>query len=219
MPDEPEPTPPGDEGAMPGHADATASVTDDAQPPEAPPVAERVEAPSLFDTAKSGRARCRGCGEPISKGTLRFGEGVPNSYGEGEAYLWFHPLCAACMRPEKVRPLLQASDLELQAREELLAFTEEGHEHPRLTRLARAERASTGRAHCRECRQLIEKGAFRIALVIFEEPRFAPLGFLHLGCGEAYFGTPAFSKRLLRLSSKLGPEERAALTAELAGSG
>src|SRR5438093_11211796 len=58
--------------------------------------------PHLFERASTGRAKCRGCGRPIGKGELRFGERIPNPYAEAETTLWFHPLCAAYKRPEPV---------------------------------------------------------------------------------------------------------------------
>src|SRR6185436_21144732 len=58
--------------------------------------------PHVFESAASGRSRCRGCGRALSRGEIRFGERLPNSYGEGEMTLWFHPLCAAYKRPESL---------------------------------------------------------------------------------------------------------------------
>ena len=51
--------------------------------------------PHVFEEASSGRSKCRGCGVPIAKGELRFGERLPNPFGEGEVTHWFHPMCAA----------------------------------------------------------------------------------------------------------------------------
>ena len=56
--------------------------------------------PHVFGAAPTGRSKCRGCGEPIAKGEVRFGESLPNPYAEGEMTHWFHPLCAAYKRPE-----------------------------------------------------------------------------------------------------------------------
>jgi len=54
--------------------------------------------PHVFGAAPTGRSKCRGCGEPIAKGEVRFGESLPNPYAEGEITHWFHPLCAAYTR-------------------------------------------------------------------------------------------------------------------------
>lgn len=39
--------------------------------------------PHVFEHAPSGRAKCRGCDAVIAKGALRFGERLPNPYGDG----------------------------------------------------------------------------------------------------------------------------------------
>ena len=63
--------------------------------------------PHTFEVAKTGRARCRGCGQPIAARTVRFGERVPNPFADeegSETTLWYHVACAAFMRPD---PFLQ----------------------------------------------------------------------------------------------------------------
>ena len=114
--------------------------------------------PDSIQAAPTGRAKCRGCGKAIAKAELRFGETGPNSYGEGEATSWFHLVCAASMRPDKLLPVLEASAEPVAEREWLERQARAGIEHTRLTRLTRAERASSGRATCRSCRELIAKG-------------------------------------------------------------
>ena len=51
----------------------------------------------VIEPAKSGRASCRTCREPIAKGELRLGEEVPNTFSDsGEAtHVWHHLACAA----------------------------------------------------------------------------------------------------------------------------
>ena len=84
-----------------GPSDRIAGRT--SRPRTAPP-AERSAynrcVPHVIEHASSGRAKCRGCGRPIAKGELRFGERQPNAFGEGEMTLWFHVTCAAYARPE-----------------------------------------------------------------------------------------------------------------------
>lgn len=157
-----------------------------------------------FEIATSGRAKCRGCGMKIEKGALRFGERVPNAFGEGETTLWFHPLCAAYKRPEPLLEALRAETVpkDAVAREDLPdadaleAIAEEGVAHRRLPRVAGADRAPTGRARCRNCRELIEKGSWRIGLVFFEEFRFQPSGYIHAGCATDYLETVDLLKRI-----------------------
>lgn len=172
--------------------------------------------PDSIQAAPTGRAKCRGCGRAIAKGELRFGETGRNSYGEGEATSWFHLVCGALMRPEKALPVLEAATEAIAEREWLLAEARRGVAHERLPRLVRAERASSGRAHCRSCRELIAKGDWRFALQMFEEGRPNPIGTIHAECAEAYFGTAELVERTRRLSPELSDDDAASLTKALA---
>jgi len=167
--------------------------------------------PDSIQAAPTGRAKCRGCGNAIAKGELRFGETGPNSFGEGEATSWFHLACSALMRPEKLQPVLEATTAELPERAWLAETARVGVEHHRLPRLVRAERASSGRAHCRSCRELIAKGDWRFALQMFEEGRPTPIGTIHVTCAEAYFGTADVLERARRLTPDLSDPELADL--------
>lgn len=160
--------------------------------------------PDSIQPAPTGRAKCRGCGIAIAKGELRFGETGPNSYGEGEATSWFHLACGALMRPEKLEPVLAQQSEPLPEREWLDETVKVGLEHHRVPRLVRVERASSGRATCRSCRELIAKGDWRFALQMFEEGRPNPIGFIHVTCAEAYFGTADVLGRARRLTPDLG---------------
>lgn len=185
--------------------------------------------PHVIEFAASGRAGCRGCGRKIAKGELRFGERLPNAFGEGEATLWFHPICAAYKRPEPFLEALAAGAetgtealAALMDRDALRAAAELGVQHRRLPRLAGADRAQTGRARCRSCRELVEKGSWRIALVYFDEYRFQPSGFIHAGCAREYLGTVAAGELLARLrhfAPALTSADAAGLEAALAAGG
>lgn len=148
--------------------------------------------PDRLESAASGRAGCRACGLKIDKGALRFGEELPNAYGENEAtsVYWFHPRCAAHRRPEIFARFLRANEaVTLPDREALLAEADQGIAHPRLPRLAGVERARSGRAACRRCKQPIPNGAWRFQLTSFESTGyFEPLGFIHATCAPEYFG-------------------------------
>jgi hypothetical protein len=163
--------------------------------------------PNAIETASSGRAKCRGCGRTISKGELRFGEAVANAYAEGETLLWFHVPCAACARPEQLKGTLEGSTLEIPERAWLERAMELGALHNRVQRIARAERASSGRATCRACRELIEKGSLRIVLQMFEESRMSPIGTIHAKCAFPYFGTVDVLDRLERFSPDLSESD------------
>lgn len=158
----------------------------------------------IIEPAASSRAKCRGCGQPIEKGTLRFGEREPNAFGDGEMTLWFHLLCAAYKRPEPLLEALGAAPPEDAPRLERVARA--GLEHHRLPRLNGAERSPTARARCRSCREPIERGTWRLPLVFFEEFRFEPAGFLHAACAREYFGTLDLMDRI----AHFGPELTAA---------
>jgi len=172
--------------------------------------------PHTFETATSGRAKCRGCGRPIDKGQMRFGERLPNPYAEGEMTLWFHPLCAAYRRPAAVLEALEATEAPID-RETLEAAARFSSGHRRLPRIDGAERAPSGQAKCRSCRQPIAKGAWRVRLKFLEEGRPSPGGFIHLECRDAYFETPGIADAVLHFSPDLDDADRAELIRVLGG--
>ena len=165
----------------------------------------------VFEAATSGRAKCRGCGVAIAKDEVRFGEKLPNTYGEGDMTLWFHPRCAAYKRPE---PLLESLPFpsSLPDAPDLEQIARRGIEHARLARIDGAERAPSSQARCRQCREPIERGSWRIRLVFHDEGgRFSPGGFIHLACRKAYFEADDPLEQVLYFSRDLGADERAAL--------
>jgi hypothetical protein len=168
----------------------------------------------VFEPAASGRSKCRGCGEPLAKGEIRFGERLPNPFAENtELTLWYHPLCAAYKRPEAMlESLAQAPEGLDQAQLEQAA--QPGVAHRRLPRVDGAERSPSGHASCRQCREPIAKGTWRIRLSIFDEGRFNPAGYVHLACSPAYFETGAVVDRALHFSPKLTEAERGELRSE-----
>jgi hypothetical protein len=167
--------------------------------------------PHVIEAAASGRAKCRGCDQAIDKGELRFGERLPNAFGEGEMTLWFHLVCAAYKRPEPFLETLRALDgpgrAAIERADELEDAAEFGIAHRRLPRVTGADRAPTGRARCRHCKELIAKDTWRIALVFFEEYRFQPSGFIHAACAREYLDTTDLVERVHHFSPKLGPAD------------
>jgi hypothetical protein len=174
--------------------------------------------PHLIEPASSGRAKCRGCGERITAGELRFGERLPNPFADGEMTHWFHLECAAFKRPEPFLETLEARTEPLDDSERLESEARRGVAHRRLPRINGAERSPSGRAQCRSCREPIPKGAWRIPLVFYEEGRFAPSGFIHAPCSRAYFETTDVIPRLRRFSTRLRDEDIREIQAELEGS-
>lgn len=171
--------------------------------------------PDTITEAPTARSKCRGCGKTIDKGALRFGEADVNPFGEGETQRWFHLECAALKRPERFGPALDAAT-ELPEPEPLRALVQEGLAHPRLVRILRGERAPSGRAHCRHCRELIEKGALRVALEIWEDGRFSPMGSIHGRCAPSYFDTRELMPRIRRQSAEAPPADLDELAAVIA---
>jgi hypothetical protein len=170
----------------------------------------------VFETAPTGRSKCRGCARPIERGELRFGERVPNLFAEGETTLWFHPLCAAYKRPQPLLDTLEQSSDGVPDRENLnrVALTSVAHE--RLPRIDGAERSPSGQAKCRHCREPIERGHWRIRIVYYEEGRFSPGGYVHLGCRKDYFETDAVGAAILQFSPALSNADREELLHALA---
>lgn len=169
----------------------------------------------VFETAASGLSKCRGCGVALAKGEWRFGERLPNPFGEGEVTHWFHPACAAYKRPDAVMAVLADAPLELADRPELERIAASSLAQPRLTRIDGAERAPSGQARCRQCKELIEKGEWRIRLVFHEEGTFSPGGFLHLQCRLPYFEIAAVLGPVLHFSHALNDSDRDELRAVL----
>ncbi len=171
----------------------------------------------VIEVAPSGRARCRGCGSTIAVGERRFGERLPNPFADegGEMTHWYHLRCAAFRRPE---PFLETVASAGEAIDDLATLEREaaqGVAHRRLPRVNRAERASSGRAACRSCRQPIEKGAWRISLLYYEDGRFVPSGFIHARCTRAYIDTTEVRSRLKHFTPDLGEGDLAAIAAEI----
>jgi hypothetical protein len=164
--------------------------------------------PHVFEVAPTGRAKCRGCARVIEKGAVRFGERLPNPFGEGEMTLWFHPRCAAYKRPEPLLEGLRDSAETPPDRDSLEAAARTALAHRRLVRVDGAERATSGQAKCRSCRERIERGTWRIRLAFFEEGRFSPGGFVHVACYPAYFEGHEVLAPLLHFSPDLEAKER-----------
>ena len=171
--------------------------------------------PHVFEPAASGRSKCRGCGQALPRGELRFGERLPNPFGDGEMTLWFHPMCAAYKRPEPIMEALAAS-ADVPQREALERAARSSLAQQRLVRIDGAERAK-GQATCRSCREPIAKGAWRIRLVFYEEGQFNPSGFIHLDCRAAYFETGDVLEHVLHFSPALGDADRDELRGAITG--
>jgi poly(ADP-ribose) polymerase-like protein len=171
--------------------------------------------PHVFEPASSGRAKCRGCGKVIEKGAIRFGARIPNPFAEGEATLWFHPLCGAYKRPESMLEALAQPGANAPDPEALERAARKTSQHRRAPRVDGADRAPTSQAKCRHCHEPITKGNWRIRLVFYEDGRFLPSGFVHLACRAEYFEGADIGDPLLHFSPDLSDEDRADLVRAL----
>ncbi|MGD9905294.1 MAG: hypothetical protein AB7U83_17640 [Vicinamibacterales bacterium] len=177
--------------------------------------------PHVTVRAATGRAKCRACGAAIAKGTWRIGEAVPNPYADAEgaeAMHWYHPWCAAYQRPE---PALQALATLADAadgpddRTALTAAAALGIAHHRLARVHAAGRATSGRAACRHCRTPIARDSWRLALLFWQDGRFAPAGFIHAACAAPYLGTTDLLDRIRHFTPGLSDADLGEIAAEL----
>ena len=173
--------------------------------------------PHTIEPAARGRSRCRGCHERIALGQLRLGARLPNPFVEGELTLWFHLVCGAYKHPQAYLDAAANTQETIDGAEWLEAEAKRSLEHKRLPRLSGAERAPTGRAHCRSCRESIAKGAWRISLVFYEEVegRFQPSGYIHPKCAKDYFGTNDVMARLQHFSPGLETKNFQEIQSEL----
>ena len=163
----------------------------------------------MFELAPSGRSKCRGCGQAIARGEWRYGDRLPNPFGDGEITHWFHPGCAAYKRPDALLASLAEAPAELPGRESLERSARGSLVAPRLPRIDGAERSPSSQARCRQCHEPIEKGAWRIRLVFYEEGTFSPSGFIHVACRVPYFGTDTdILEHALHFSRGLSADER-----------
>jgi hypothetical protein len=173
----------------------------------------------VLESAPTGRAKCRACGRHIAAGDIRFGERVPNPFADAADALtthWFHPRCAAFTRPEPfLEGLAGAATVLLEDRDGLEREARLGLAHHRAARVVGAERAASGRATCRGCRDKIEKGAWRIVLTYYEDGRFTPAGYIHLRCAQPYLETTEILGRVRHFSPELTDADAADIATQL----
>ena len=133
---------------------------------------------------------------PFRRKSCVSASGFPNPFADGEMTIWFHVTCGMYRRPESFLEALEATERTLDNAEWLREQAKHGAGHRRLPRLNGAERAPTGRARCRSCKDPIEKGAWRSPLVFHEDGRFQASGFVHIRCFRDYFETTEVEKRI-----------------------
>jgi hypothetical protein len=127
--------------------------------------------PYVIEGARSSRSRCKTCRRTIQKGALRLGILIDGPYGKG--YLWHHIKCAARRQFERVEEAYlaqawnEAKDppSKVPALDELRAHAERAEERRKSRKQPPyAEIDPSGRARCKQCDRLIERGSVRFVL-------------------------------------------------------
>ena len=125
----------------------------------------------IIEGARSARAKCKSCRKKIDKGALRLGVLIEGPFGLG--YLWHHLNCAAKRRLDDVEKayaieawqFAQDPPEEVPSFEELLKLHEEAEEKREARkRIPYVEVDPSGRAKCKFCGEVMEKGSLRVAL-------------------------------------------------------
>ena len=176
-----------------------------------------------IEIAKSGRAGCRTCKNPIGKGELRFGEETPSAFGDAgdTSYRWHHLKCAAQKLPDELQAALAdyLGDVPDRAELETLMAAAVANKPPPFPY---ADRAPTGRAKCLGCGEAILKAALRVAIERDLERGMAVTkgaGYLHPACAAAYVeeqgGTHEKLTTELRANTRLPDADLDALFAEV----
>lgn len=179
------------------------------------------ESTGVLELAANGRAKCRACGETLVKGQPRCGERTANPFGEGTTVYWFHLRCAAERRPHILLQGLATGELPSNAiadeeQAELQTIAGFCDAHPRAARFTKVGVAPSGRARCRGCKELIEKGTLRLELSIFNDGRFDPMGYLHVTCITSYTQAKAPWQRLERMCQSLSEDHQDIIRRECA---
>jgi Poly(ADP-ribose) polymerase and DNA-Ligase Zn-finger region len=136
-----------------------------------PAAPQEQQPPYVIEGARSSRSKCKTCRKKIDKDVLRLGVLIEGPYGIG--YLWHHLTCAAKRRLDDVEESY-AAEAWKQAKippesvppiEELRKLHEEAEEKRQSRqRIPYAEVDPSGRAKCKECGELMEKGSLRVVL-------------------------------------------------------
>ncbi len=160
-------------------------MADDAGVPEE---GQEELAPFKIELARSSRSKCKSCRRAIQKDSVRFGVLVDGRFGPG--FMWHHINCAAKHRLEEIEEAYSLKCFEGEVDpppiDKLRAMAETAERKKDEKKLAPyAELAPTGRSKCRHCDKLIEKGAYRVAVLraveFFGQVRSGPIN-LHAKC-------------------------------------
>ena len=177
--------------------------------------------PHMIEEAKSGRASCRTCKQPIAKGELRLGEEVPNQFAQGEmTYNWHHTPCAAKKKPAALKQALETTTLDVPNKDELMQTIETSAKTEKPTTLPYAEHAPTSRSMCMACSEKIEKGDLRVAVEReVDAGAFTGTGpgYLHPACAIEHTEDDELFEKVKTNSLNLTAAELETLQSELEG--
>lgn len=150
----------------------------------------RARMANVIEEAKSGRASCRTCRQPIAKGELRLGIEAVTQFSDAPSLQWHHLACAAGKLPAELKDALAAYAGDVPDRAALDAAMAEaiakGAAKP--GGIPFVDRAPTGRARCLQCGAPIEKASYRVAVEReLDTAAFQARGpgFLHPRCAAA----------------------------------
>lgn len=127
--------------------------------------------PYVIEGARSGRSKCKICRKKIDRGVLRLGVLIEGPYGIG--YLWYHLNCAAKRRLGDVEEAFENQAWkhakeppdEVPSIEAMRKLNEEAEEQRQTRkRIPYGEVDPSGRAKCKHCGELMEKGSLRVVL-------------------------------------------------------
>jgi hypothetical protein len=150
--------------------DITMASNGPSQPTQGAP-AEKEMAPYMIEGARSSRSKCKSCRKKIDKGVLRLGVLIEGPYGIG--YLWHHLTCAAKRRLDDVEAAYEREAWndakeppeDVPSIEELRKLNEEAEEkRQQRKKIPFAEVDPSGRAKCKHCGEVMEKGSLRVVL-------------------------------------------------------
>ncbi|MHA2155189.1 MAG: PARP-type zinc finger-containing protein [Candidatus Hodarchaeales archaeon] len=178
--------------------------------------------------AKSGRSKCRGCQEIITKATPRIGVPSPFTTPKGEvitSYRYYHVGCTPRYIVQDIISFLTKENLEdsdLQ-KDTLASLNQILKKEPlketrseQQTEKSFLEYAKSSRGKCRECEEKIEKDTVRVAeptLVELDDGRkFTSKKYFHLNCHLTNVNDPKSELTILievSLEKKTIQEEQA----------
>ncbi len=128
-------------------------------------------APYVIEGARSSRSKCKTCRKKIERGLLRLGILIEGPYGVG--YLWHHLTCAAKRRLDDVEAAYEREAWkeakeppeDVPSIEEMRKLNDEAEEkREQRKKMPFAEVDPSGRAKCKQCGEVMEKGSIRVVL-------------------------------------------------------